>query len=89
MSPQFINELFQDLHSQGNGPLKVQHPSTGEICWIISDSAMERFRPLFQPDPLSSQEKAFLLRQAGERAGWDDPEMDAYDNYDQSPAEQS
>ena len=89
MSPNFINELFQDLHSHGNAPLKVQHPHTGEICWIITDSAMERFRPLFQADPLSIQEKTFLLRQAGERAGWDDPEMDAYDDYDPSRAGQS
>jgi len=33
-------------------------------------------------DPMMDQEQKFLLQQAGKRAGWDAPAMDAYDDYD-------
>ena len=37
---------------------------------------------LLEPSRLTYNEQRELMRAAGVRAGWDDPAMDAYDNYD-------
>lgn len=37
---------------------------------------------IFDTEPLSSDERRQLLVQAGLRAGWDDPEMDVYNDLD-------
>jgi hypothetical protein len=35
-------------------------------------------------EDLTPEEQIILLASSGNRAGWDDPEMDAYDNYDEN-----
>lgn len=37
---------------------------------------------LYSDNPLSATEKQMVLVQAGLRAGWDDPEMDIYNDLD-------
>jgi hypothetical protein len=36
----------------------------------------------YDDGPLGELERRFLLQQAGERAGWNDPEMSIYDDLD-------
>ena len=82
MTPKLTEELQQALEEQGGAPVKVVHPVTNEVYFLIAANQYDRLKPLFEHDPMTEQEQRFLLQQAGKRAGWDDPEMDAYDNYD-------
>ena len=52
----------------------------GEIP--VRADVYERFKSLFEEDPVTEQERLFQLQQFGKRAGWDDPEMDVYDDLD-------
>jgi hypothetical protein len=78
-----LNEELQRELEKGHHPVEVIDPSTQKVYFLIAREHYERLKPLFEQDPLSEREQKELLRQAGRRAGWDDPEMDAYDHYDE------
>ena len=82
MTPKLPDELQQALDQQGDSPIKVVHPGTNKVYFLVAGEQYERLKPLFDQDPMTEQERRFLLQQAGKRANWDDPAMDAYDNYD-------
>ena len=54
---------------------------------LVRADVYERFKALFEEDPVTEQERLFQLQQFGKRAGWDDPEMDVYN--DLAPRRQS
>ncbi len=75
---------LQDLVEQsGNSPVRVIDPRTQRVYVLIADDQFDRLRSLIDIEPLSIDQQRVALRDAGKRAGWDDPEMDAYDQYDQ------
>ena len=76
-------EMQKALHEQGGGPIEVVDPGTNKVYFLIARDQYDRLKPLFEEDPLTRQEQRELLHQTGKRAGWDDPEMDAYDTYDE------
>ena len=49
---------------------------------LIRAELYERLQDLFADSSLSPEERAGLLRDAGRRAGWDDPAMDVYNDLD-------
>ena len=83
MSPKLSDDLARALDTQGDTPLRAVHPVTGKVFFLISEERYRRFRPLFESDPITLEEQRFNLQEAGRRAGWDEPAMDAYDEYDQ------
>jgi hypothetical protein len=76
-------ELQQALREHGEAPVPVVDPATNRAYVLIAQEQYDRLRPLFEQDLLTSSEQRQLLRDAGRRAGSDDPEMAAYDDYDQ------
>jgi hypothetical protein len=74
--------LVRALDAQGDVPLPTVHPTTGKIFFLVSADRYERLKPLIEDDPPGHDEQQFMLREAGRRAGWDEPPMDAYDQYD-------
>ena len=48
-------------------------PRTGVEYAILPEGRYERFKAFFEEDLLTPAERAALLREAGRRAGWDDP----------------
>ncbi|HEV8058300.1 MAG TPA: hypothetical protein VGP68_00380 [Gemmataceae bacterium] len=65
-------------------PLAV-NPRTGESYVLIPKSLYDRVKDLlYVGQDLTPEEQGQLLASSGKRAGWDDPEMDAYDNYDEN-----
>jgi len=54
-------------------------PLTRKVCVLVREDVFHRIRDLLVPERLSAPEQRFALRAAGLRAGWDDPEMDVYD----------
>jgi hypothetical protein len=57
----------------------LMDPRTGVAYVVLREERYERFKAFFEDDPLTSAEKKALLREAGRRAGWDDPAWDADD----------
>lgn len=55
---------------------RVSDPRTNATFALLAEERYERFKAFFEDDPLSSAEKAALLREAGKRAGWNDPQPD-------------
>lgn len=75
-------EQQQVLREHGEQPVELLDPETNRVYILIGRDQFERMRPIFENDSLTEKEKEHLLREGGRRAGWDDPEMDAYDQYD-------
>lgn len=88
MTAQLSDELRRELERQGDRPIEVVDPATNKVYLLVPREQFERLKPLFEDEPLSALEQRQLLRQAGRRAGWDDPAMDAYDHYDQRRAQE-
>jgi hypothetical protein len=59
---------------------------TGASYALLPEEQYERFKAFFEEDPLSPAERMALLREAGKRAGWDDPDWDAPDQPDPQEA---
>jgi hypothetical protein len=60
-------------------------PRTQLAYALLPEPAYERIKALFEDDPLTPAEQEALLREAGERAGWDDPDLDVYEEYRERP----
>lgn len=75
-------DLAKAVDQQGDVPVQAVHPETGKVFFLISEDRYRQLRLLLEDGPISKQEQQFLLAEGGKRAGWDAPEMDAYDQYD-------
>ncbi len=51
---------------------------------LVRADVYERLHALLSEDDWTPDERLRLLAESGRRAGWDAPEMDDYDNYDES-----
>ena len=69
----------QQQQELGAEPPRAIDPATGTTYVLVREDLYERMRDLLVPDKLTREEQQALLRAAGKRAGWDDPEMDIYD----------
>ena len=65
---------------------RAMDPHTRKTYVLVSEEVYERLRDLLIPCRLSPAEQQALLAAAGQRAGWDDPEMDVYDR-EEAPAD--
>lgn len=72
----------QALDSPHETPLRVVDPITQKTYVLIASEQYERVKALFEEAPLSKEEQLYFLRKAGKRAGWDDPQMDVYNDLD-------
>lgn len=51
---------------------------------VLRADLYDRIRgAIYDDSPLSDEERLLLIQQAGQRAGWDDPELDVYEQYRQ------
>lgn len=82
-------EQVHDLQQSGNQPIQVVDPATQKVYVILENTRFEQLRSLISDEPLSLSEQSHLLTRMGKRVGWDDPEMDRYDNYDEELRRQS
>ncbi|MFQ5733490.1 MAG: hypothetical protein ACE5KM_16250 [Planctomycetaceae bacterium] len=89
MTTQLSDEQRSAVQQHGDRPVEVVDPGTQKRYVLIAREQYERLMPLFEEEPLSRQEQRDVLQRAGRRAGWDDPEMDAYDRYDDFRSENS
>jgi hypothetical protein len=81
MPPRLPAELDSAIKTQGIPLRVVGVDGQGEYI-ILTGEQYDRIRVLVERGDMTDEEQRSLLRHAGERAGWNDAEMDAYDQYD-------
>ena len=81
MTIQLTEEQWADIQ-RNELPVRVSDPARSTAFVLVRADVYERFKSLFEEDPVTEQERLFQLQQFGRRAGWDDPEMDIYDDLD-------
>lgn len=64
------------------GFAKAIDPMTKKVYVLVSEEKYEGIQVLLAPGRLPLAEQKAILQAAGFRAGWDDPEMDIYDQED-------
>jgi hypothetical protein len=75
----------QELKNVKGSAIEVTNPQTKEEYVLIRKELFERIKGLIYDDgEWTAEEQLRLLAESGKRAGWDAPEMDAYDNYDEN-----
>jgi hypothetical protein len=81
MTIQLTEEQWANIQSD-DLPVRVSDPAQSATFVLVRAEVYERFKALFEEDPVSEQERQFHLQEFGKRAGWDDPGMDIYDDLD-------
>jgi hypothetical protein len=82
---ELTNQQRQELKQTTASEIRVADPETGQEYVLIRADVYERLKRLLYDDgDWTPEEQLRLLAESGKRAGWDDPEMDVYDNYDEN-----
>jgi hypothetical protein len=82
MTIQLTESQWSDMSQGQDVPVRVCDPSHQANFVLVQAEVYERFKSLFEADPVTEKERLFQLEQFGKRAGWDDPEMDIYNDLD-------
>lgn len=82
MSIRLTEEQWANVLQANEDPVRVSDPAQNASFVLVRAEVYERFKSLFEEDPVTQQERLFQLQQFGKRAGWDDPAMDVYDDLD-------
>jgi hypothetical protein len=76
-------ELVSVVRDAGGEPVRMADPETNSEYIVVPAVVYEQLRELLGTgNALPPDARRRLLLQAGLRAGWDDPEMDAYNDLD-------
>ncbi|MEX0679184.1 MAG: hypothetical protein WD063_19065 [Pirellulales bacterium] len=78
MSLELSNDQRQAIDTAGT-PLKLVDPRTGNIYVLVKEAVFARVQSLLS-DELTETYPAQI--ESAMRAGWDDPVMDEYNDYD-------
>lgn len=82
MSIRLTEEQWADVQKGAEVPVRVSDPAEKATFVLLRAEVYERFKALFEEEPATERERLYQLEQFGRRAGWDDPEMDVYDELD-------
>ena len=82
MTIQLTESQWFDVSQGRDVPVRVCDPSRNANFVLVRAEVYERFKSLLEEDPVTEKERLFQLEQFAKRAGWDDPEMDIYDDLD-------
>lgn len=78
--PKELQEMVRIAHGQ---PVRLADPDTHEEYIMLRADVYNQMQARSYDDtPLTGEEKQVLLLKAGLRAGWDDPEMEVYNDLD-------
>lgn len=83
MTPQVTNEIRQALQLHNGGPVRIVDEQTQRDYFVISAEQFQAVSALFTAEEFEPRELYPLIAKAAALAGWDDPAMDDYDNYDE------
>jgi hypothetical protein len=80
---ELTEEQRKALGEGRESPLTLVDPKTQIAYVLVRQDVYDRLTGLLDDD-WTPEERLQLLAESGRRAGWHDPAMDAYDNYDES-----
>jgi hypothetical protein len=66
-------------------PVRILAPEIGTECILIRADVYAQGQAVFDDSPLTKEERLRLLQEFGKRGGWDDPDMDVYEDYRKKP----
>ena len=76
-------ELQQAVRASDGRPLRLTDPTTHAEYVLLQAEMYDQLHGLLSNETsLTPDERRAVLIQAGLRAGWDDPEMDVYNDLD-------
>lgn len=77
-------EIQQAVQAAKENPVRLIDPETKAEYIVLPAETFEQLqnRVYYDAGPITPEERQELLIQAGLRAGWDDPEMDVYNDLD-------
>jgi hypothetical protein len=76
-------ELQEAIRASHGCPLRLTDPDTQAEYVLLQAEVYDQLQGLLYNDTsLTPDERRAVLIQAGLRAGWDDPEMDVYNDLD-------
>ena len=80
--PKELQEAVRASHGQ---TVRLADPDTHTEYVVLPAKVYDRMEGvLYDDSPLTSDEREAVLVKAGLRAGWDDPDMDVYDDLDRA-----
>ena len=76
-------ELQQAVQDANKQPIRLVDPNTNLEYVVLPAEIFDRVQHVFcEANPLTIEEQRALLVQVGLGVGWDDPEMDVYNELD-------
>jgi hypothetical protein len=83
MTPAITDQMRQALDAMQGQPVRVVDEKTSLVYYVVSAAQFETIRALLAEGEFQPQEAYPLIAKTAAEAGWSDPSMDAYDNYDE------
>jgi hypothetical protein len=83
MTPKLTDDLQQAIEERGGAPLYLVDAANNRYVLLRAEQ-FEKVKALIGDDVNENDSRALypLIEQSFGKAGWDDPEMDAYNDYD-------
>lgn len=77
-------EIQEAVQKSEDNPIRLIDPETNVEYVVLPAETYEQMRNgvYYDDGPITEEERHALLIEAGLRAGWDDPEMDIYNDLD-------
>lgn len=82
MTPKLSTEQRQAIEQHQGSPVYVVDPENQKTYVLIPEDAYQRVKGLLEDEPFDISETYTAQEQVAREAGWDDSEMDVYDDYD-------
>jgi hypothetical protein len=83
MTPVLSDQQRAALDAEGGAPVPVVDERTQQVYYLVAADQFERLRALLSADVVDPREMYPLIAKTAGEAGWNDPLMDDYDNYDE------
>lgn len=77
------DEQRREISTHPGQPVEVVDPENNKVYYLISADQFNMLRALFSEDEFDPREMYPLISKTAADAGWADPQMDAYDKYDE------
>jgi hypothetical protein len=82
---EFTEEQRHQLRQAPEGEVRLRDLEAQREYVLVPAELYDRLmQMLYDDSDWSPEEQLRLLAESGKRAGWDDPDMDVYDTYDDS-----
>ncbi|HEV3260080.1 MAG TPA: hypothetical protein VG013_24700 [Gemmataceae bacterium] len=82
MAPRLTEEQRQALDAHRGAPIRVFDVERNQTYVLMPADTYERVKALFEEDHGDLRDTYHAQLESAMRAGWDDPAMDEYNNYD-------